>query len=58
MKYFVLKPAGDDNYAIASRRAMQTYAKWIGDENPDLARELIAWIARESGESRSRRAKP
>jgi hypothetical protein len=26
MKYFVLKPAGDDRYAAASRKAMRAYA--------------------------------
>jgi hypothetical protein len=57
MKYFVLKPAGDDDYAIASRRAMMAYAAWIGDHgNPDLAAELGDWVERKSFESFKRRA--
>lgn len=56
MKYFVLKPAGDDHYAIASRRAMQTYARWIGEHgNPDLASQLNAWAHREHEASFNRR---
>ncbi len=48
MKYFVLKPKGDDAYAIASREAMRTYAKAIDDENPVLAQELKMWVTREA----------
>ena len=58
MKYFVLKPAGDSNYAIASRRALQAYAKWIADENPDMASELLRWAHTEHGNSQMRRALP
>jgi hypothetical protein len=51
IKYFVLKPEGDDNYAIASRRAMSAYAKWIEEENPILASELREWVHRENSAS-------
>jgi hypothetical protein len=44
MKYFVLKPKGDDPYAAASRKAMEAYADAIKRENPRLARALISWV--------------
>jgi len=44
MKYFVLKPSGDDAYAKASRDAMLTYADSIKAENFDLASDLILWV--------------
>lgn len=47
MKYFVLKPAGGDAYAVASRAAMLTYAVSIVGTNPEMHRELIEWIERE-----------
>lgn len=43
LKYFVLKPEGDDIYALASRRAMREYARTIEKEAPRFAKELIAW---------------
>ena len=43
MKYFVLKPAGNDPYARASRLAMVTYALAVQRENKELARELLTW---------------
>jgi len=43
MKYFVLKPKGDDIYAKASRQAMRSYAQQINKENPELADELREW---------------
>ena len=48
MKYFVLKPKGNDAYANASRMAMAAYAKAINDENPKLKQELIDWIFNET----------
>ena len=49
MKYFVLKPAGTDAYAVASRRAMLAYAKWIGGVGEtDFAKELTDWVDRET----------
>jgi hypothetical protein len=53
MKYFVLKPEGDDTYAHASRSAMERYALIIRKENPQLADDLIAWVLREEEKVRS-----
>lgn len=47
MKYFVLKPRGNDPYAKASREAMLTYHRLINKENPELSKELRAWATRE-----------
>ena len=49
MKYFVLKPAGNDKYAAASRAAMRRYAKLIQGDNPTLASDLLSWADREYG---------
>jgi hypothetical protein len=51
MKYFVLKPTGNDIYGSASRLAMLTYAEVIKEENPEFSGELIAWVQREQAES-------
>ncbi len=51
MKYFVLKPKAkskDDIYAAASQNAMCAYADVIRTENPQLARELDNWSAKEA----------
>lgn len=48
MKYFVLKPKGNDPYAMASRAGMRQYAKSILEENPALAKDLRDWTDRES----------
>lgn len=53
MKYFVLKPRGDDPHALASREAMRAYAKSIDDVNPGLARELKTWVTREAMAAKS-----
>lgn len=45
LKYFVLKPKGKDKYSRASRAAMLTYADYIEDENPSLAKDLRVWVA-------------
>jgi len=47
MKYFVLKPCGDDRYAQASRAAIRRYADFIEPENQELARELNEWADHE-----------
>jgi hypothetical protein len=47
MKYFVLKPKGDDIYAEASRSAMRIYASTIQALNPGLAHDLMSWVSRE-----------
>lgn len=51
MKYFVLKPAGNDRYAAASRRAMRAYADFIREENVVLSDELRDWAGREGAEA-------
>jgi hypothetical protein len=53
MKYFVLKPKGDDIYAEASRKAMRTYAAHIYNENPQFANDLLEW-AKTEGEKTGR----
>lgn len=55
MKYFVLKPKGDDIYAAASREALRSYARMIKDENSQLAFDLRAWLAREHDASLARK---
>ena len=72
MKYFVLKPEGDDDYAIASRRAMSAYAKWlrikgIEKDSPEMrafGAEIDNWVDREwkdyilrKGEAEAEKAK-
>jgi hypothetical protein len=47
MKYFVLKPKGSDEYALASRGAMRKYASLIHRTNPELASGLTAWAEQE-----------
>jgi len=48
MKYFVLKPAGNNIYAQASRKAIRAYARHIIGENEQFADELNAWADRET----------
>ena len=40
MKYFVLKPKGEDRYAQAARKAMRAYVMHIMSENEKLAEQL------------------
>ena len=47
MKYFVLKPHGNNKYAEASRVAMRNYANIIIEENPQLANDLWKWADKE-----------
>lgn len=47
MKYFVLKPAGSDIYAAASRKAMRAYATHIRDANREFSDELRSWADKE-----------
>lgn len=54
MKYFVLKPAGDDKYAKASRMAMRKYAEVIAEENLEFATEIRNWCDRENAASYAR----
>ena len=44
MKYFVLKPKGDDEYAKASRKAIWAYAQAIASTNRQLAIDLREWV--------------
>lgn len=44
MKYFVLKPKGDDAYARASRYAMWAYAERIRSDDAELADSLENWV--------------
>jgi hypothetical protein len=53
MKYFVLKPNGNDAYAEASRAAMEVYADIIEDENPTMADNLRDWIDKEEENNNS-----
>ena len=50
LKYFVLKPHGDDVYAKASRDAMLAYAETIKDDNQLLADDLREWVRKEGQE--------
>lgn len=54
MRYFVLRPAGTDSHARASRTAIQAYARAIAIEKPELARALEEWVA----EERAKMVKP
>ena len=47
MRYFVLKPQGDDDYAIASREAMRAYADIIKQTNTELYVDLHKWADEE-----------
>lgn len=51
MKYFILKPKGEDPYARASRAAMHRYAMMIESENPELAKDLMEWATNEGIEA-------
>ena len=47
MKYFVLKPRGNDDYAKASRSAMRDYARKIYETDSSLSLELEEWAEME-----------
>lgn len=47
MKYFVLKPKGNDIFAAASRKAMRAYATHIREVNPEFSNDLRAWADQE-----------
>ena len=49
-KYFTLDPekkGPDDEYAVASRMAMLTYAEKIVKVDLDLASEIVLWVKEE-----------
>ena len=48
MKYFVLKPAGDDLLAKASRAAMFQYARFIKEDEPEFSNQVRQWAEREN----------
>ena len=48
MKYFVLKPKGNDLFAKASRQAMLKYASVIRDEHPEFAAQIREWVGEEA----------
>ena len=52
MKYFVLKPKGNDVYAEASRKALRAYASMIEHINPILCKELRDWADNEMSEAK------
>ena len=54
MKYFVLKPGGDDVYARASRAAMMTYAAIIYGDNPTFTQDIEQWVTSAATESHER----
>ena len=43
MKYFVLKPEGDDVFAQASRVGMRAYARQLENKDPQYAAEIRKW---------------
>ena len=47
LKYFVLKPGGDDAYARASRTAMRVFAAEIEQDNFQLAADVKQWCYEE-----------
>lgn len=47
LKYFVIKPKGNNIYAKASREAMFKYAEVINETNPIFANDLIEWATKE-----------
>jgi len=50
-KYLVLKPSGTDAYAVASRKAMQTYALALAGENDQFAKDLLDWVKLEEDQA-------
>ena len=47
MKYFVVKPRGNNEFAKASRNAMRAYAASIRHHDPVFAGDLSEWVERE-----------
>jgi len=44
LKYFIVKPKGNNIYAKASREAMLRYAEVINIINPVFANDIIEWV--------------
>ena len=55
MKYFVLKPKGDDVYAEASRKAIRAYAAHIESTNAAMTADLRLWADHEMENSEQRK---
>jgi hypothetical protein len=58
MKYFVLKPNGDDQYAEASRRAMRAYADMLDHLAVDRDDAVFANQLREWADDEGAKAAP
>ena len=52
LKYFVLKPAGESLFAVASRNAMLRYAETIEPSDEIFAEELRHWVSVEAARSK------
>lgn len=58
MRYFVLKPKGDNAHARASREAMRAYANHLTCDEGDVSdfpAELTAWADREAAAAKTQR---
>lgn len=51
MRYFVLKPKGNSEHALASRVAMRAYAAAIKGTDLQMSQELYAWADKEAEEA-------
>lgn len=43
-KYFILTPYKENEYGLASRVAMLSYAAFIKKSNPKLCQDLVDWV--------------
>lgn len=48
MRYFILKPSGNEPHHAASRAALAAYAESIRSTNLQLADDLLKWVIRET----------
>lgn len=51
LRYFVLKPKGNNIHAYASRAAMKIYASIVESENPEFAQDLFNWVNSEEAKA-------
>ncbi len=47
LKYFVLKPHGRDDWAVASRIAIRTFADSVRHLDSELSASLLHWCSEE-----------
>ena len=47
LKYFVVRPEGNDTHARASRAALRTYSAVILKENEQLSKDIEIWVTKE-----------